>query len=146
MRLLPMRRTGSAWALERVAEALRRDPEPVEQPDRAAVRVLERGAQQVVESERAGVAREQRVQRRPEARRRRGVDRRRAEAAARGLDVEAERRRGAVRAIASSRCSLSMLREPWRAASSRARISAARASTDSAGARRGAGGAVARSR
>ena len=49
------------------------------------------------------------------------------------------------RASASSRCSPSMLREPWRAASSRARTSAARASADSVGeaARRRRGGEVA---
>ena len=69
---------------------------------------------------------------RPDGRRR--VDRRRPEAAARRVDVEP----ALPRAIASSRCVLSMLLEPWRAASSRARISAARASGESVGWRGGA--------
>ena len=109
-------------------------PEPVEQAPRAAARVLERGAQQVVEPERP-------VARARAARAATGGSR----SATAALIVGGPKlrraastsspsaRRGAVRAIASSRCSLSMLPEPWRAASSRARISAARASGESAG-------------
>ena len=101
-------------------------------------RILERRAQQVVDPERPVAARERRVQRRPQAGRRGGVDRRRAEAAPGRVDVEPQGARlGTMRAIASSRCSLSMLPDPCRDASSRARMSAARASGESPGPRGG---------
>ena len=129
--------------LERLAHLLRRDPEPVEQAPRAAVRVLERRAQQVVELQRPVVAGQQRVQRRaePDGDGALIVGGPKLRRAASTSSPRGGRR--AVRAIATSRCSLSMLLEPWRAASSRARISAARASADSAGER---GAAAARRR